>query len=41
MHLPEQVGLEADHFPFLQTILRCPISANEEVQLNVTTAPLW
>lgn len=41
MYLPEQVGLEPDQCPFLQTILLCPISANEELQLNVTTAPLW
>lgn len=40
LHLPEQVGLEPDHFPFLQTMVLWPNKVNEELHLNETTAPL-
>ena len=40
LHLPEQVGLEPDHFPFLQTMVLWPNNVNEELHLNETTAPL-
>lgn len=40
LHLPEQVGSEPDHFPFLQTMVLWPNNVNEELHLNETTAPL-